>query len=102
MKKVLALEFGTNMFGKFKPDVKKRLQAVIDNPCQKTWEDAYSIILNAEGKMTTLWQAVIKFDWNMQQSKGCDEPWAHIPTQETIIKAINDAVLKNVGKKNLN
>jgi hypothetical protein len=97
--KTLALEFGTNLFGKLSTEVKERLQAVIDNPCQETWEDAYSIILNSSGKMTTLWQAVIKFDWDMQQSKPCDKPWSHIPTQETIIKAINDAIL---SKQNLN
>jgi hypothetical protein len=100
--KTLALEFGTNMFGKLKPEVKARLQAVINNPCQETWEDAYSIILNASGKTTTLWQAVIKHDWDMQQSKPLDSPWSHIPTSETIVKAINDAILKDVGKKNLN
>ena len=100
--KTLALEFGTNMFGKLKPEIKARLQAVIDNPCQKTWEDAYSIILNASGKMTTLWQAVIKFDWDMEQRKPLDAPWAHIPTQETIIKAINDAILVEVDKGQLN
>lgn len=102
MKKVIALEFGSNMFGKLKPEIKQRLQAVIDNPCQETWEDAYTIILNAEGKMTTLWQAVIKIDWNMPQRKGLDEPWSYIPSQETIIEAINNAILKDVGKKHLN
>jgi len=100
--KTLALEFGTNMFGKFKPEVKARLQAVINNPCQETWEDAYSIILNASGKMTTLWQAVIKYDWDMQQSKSMDSPWSHIPTKKMIIKSINDAILISTDKKNLN
>jgi len=100
--KTLALEFGTNMFGKLKPEIKKRLQAVINNPCQETWEDAYSIILNASGRMTTLWQAVIKIDWDMQQNKPLDSKWTHIPTQETIIKAINNAIFKDVGVKNLN
>lgn len=95
---VLALEFGTNMFGKLKPEIKERLQAVIDNPCQETWEDAYSIILTADGKMTTLWQAVVKFDWDMQLGKPLDLKWSHIPSKETIIKAINYAVFSS--KKN--
>lgn len=98
----LALEFGTNMFGKLKPDVKARLEAVIDNPCQETWEDAYTIIINAEKAMTTLWQAVISVDWDMQQSKPLDSKWTHIPTKETIIRAINLAVFKGDSKKNLN
>lgn len=102
MKKVIALEFASNMFGNLKPEVKARLQAVIDNPCQETWEDAYTIILNASGKMTTLWQAVIKIDWDMQQGKPLDAKWSHIPTQETIIQAINKAILKDAGKERLN
>jgi hypothetical protein len=102
MKKVIALEFGSNMFGKLKPEIKQRLQAVIDNPCQETWEDAYTIILNAEGKMTTLWQAVIKIDWNMPQRKGLDEPWPYIPSSETIKEAINLAIFKGEKPKNWN
>jgi hypothetical protein len=100
--KTLALEFGTNMLGKLKPEIKERLQSVIDNPCQETWEDAYSIILNANGKMTTLWQAVIKIDWYMQQRKPLDSKWSHIPTKETIIKAINNTILVEENIKNLN
>ena len=100
--KVIALEFGTNMLGKLKPEVKERLQAVIDNPCQETWEEAYSIILNGSGRMVTLWNAVIKFDWDMEQRKPLDAPWKHIPTQEMIIKAINDAILKEFDKVQLN
>jgi len=102
MNKTLALEFGTNMFGKLKPDVKKRLEAVIENPCQKTWEDAYSIILNSDGKMTTLWQAVIKVDWMFPTRKPLDSDWEKIPNRETIIEAINLAVFKGSSKKDLN
>ena len=98
----LALEFGTNMIGKLKPATKKKLEAVINNPCQETWEAAYTIILNGEGKMTTLWQAVIKIDWNMQQRKPLDDEWSYIPSKEIILKAINNAVFKNVGKQGLN
>ena len=102
MKKVIALEFGTNLFGNLKPEIKNRLQAVIDNPCQETWEDAYSIILNADAGMTTLWQAVIKIDWDMPQRKPLDAPWSYIPSQEIIIEAINNAILKDASKSQLN
>lgn len=107
MKKVIALEFGTNMFGKLKPEIKKRLQAVIDNPCAETWDDAHSIILNASGKVTTLWQAVLLVDPTFQRSAGYNmddhtTKWKTIPSQETIIEAINNAILKDVGRKNLN
>ena len=56
------LDWFSNMFGALKPDIRKRLMRVINNPTEKTWDNAYSIILNGEGKMTTLWQAVIKVD----------------------------------------
>ena len=100
--KTLALEFGTNMFGKLSQETKNRLQAVIDNPCQDTWEDAYSIILSSEGRMTTLWQAVIKIDWSMQQRKPLDSEWDYIPSQETIIQAIKNTVFKSADKRVLN
>jgi len=100
--KTLALEFGTNMFGKLKPEIKKRLQAVIDKPCQKTWDDAYSIILNASGQMTTLWNAVRKVDCEMPNRRGLNEKWSHIPTSETIIKAINLTIFNEESKQKLN
>jgi hypothetical protein len=90
----LALEFGTNMFGSLKPEIKARLQAVIDNPCQETWEDAHCIILCNKGRMTTLWQAVIKIDWDMPQRKGHDDKWGYIPSSEMITKAINQTIFK--------
>ena len=103
MKKILALEFGTNMFGKLKPEVKARLQAVIDNPCQETWDEAHSIIINGSGKMKTLWQAVLLVDPTFQRSAGYNmdthtSKWKTIPSQQTIIEAINDAILKDVDK----
>jgi len=99
MNKTLALEFGTNLFGNLSQEIKERLQAVIDNPCHKTWEDSYSIILNGNGKMTTLWQAVCKVDWMFQQRKGCDEDWVRIPPKETIIEAIKKAVFKEAEQE---
>jgi hypothetical protein len=96
----LALEFATNMLGgKLKPEIKARLQAVIDNPCQDTWEEAYTIIINGEGRMTTLWQAVIAIDWDMPQRKPLDAPWSYIPSREIIIKAINEATLSLENKQ---
>ena len=97
----LALEFGTNMFGKLNPEIKERLQAVIDNPCQDTWEDAFSIIVNFEGEMTTLWTAVIAIDWDMPRSKPMDSPWSYIPSSKIIVEAIKKATL-SLKKDQLN
>ena len=99
---ILALDFGSNIFGKLKPEIKARLKAVIDDPCQETWDNSYSIILNANGKMITLWQAVCKVDWMFPQSKPSDSEWSKIPSRETIIEAINLAVFKGNSKQELN
>jgi hypothetical protein len=96
--KILALEFGTNLFGKLSTEVKERLQAVIDNPCQETWDEAYSIILTMK-PMKTLWQAVAEIDPDMRREKPHGSLWFKIPEREVIIQAINNAIL---GKQNLN
>lgn len=94
MKNFISLEFATNLFGVIKPEIKKRLQAVIDNPNQDTWEDAHSLIVNNKGRMTTLWNAVIKVDSSFPKSKPLDAPWTKIPTSETIIKALRLAIFE--------
>jgi len=97
----LALEFGTNLFGKLKPEIKKRLQAVIDNPCQETWEDTYSIILTFR-PVITLWQAVLKVDKNMPiRRRSGDAKWDYVPNSKTIIKAIKEVIF-NPTKEQLN
>jgi len=98
----LSLEFATNMFGALKPDIKARLQAVIDNPCQETWEDAHCIILNGSGRMKTLWNAIHTVRPDFCNSKGCDAPWDEIPTSEEIVQAIKNVVFKSETKKPLN
>lgn len=98
--KTLALEFASNLFGKISPETKEKLQKVIDNPCEKTWDNAYHIILN--GKMKTLWQAVLEVDNTYLTSKPCNEPWPVIPTKETIIKAIRVAVFNGTNEKLIN
>jgi len=94
----LALNFCTNLFGNIKPDVQKRLQAVIDNPNQKTWDDAHCLIISSE-RFKTLWQAVLEVDPTFQRSAKYDmdthtTKWDSIPTSETIVKAIQNTVLK--------
>ena len=98
-KETLALEFATNMFGSIKPEIKKRLEKVINKPNQKNWDDAYTIIINSSGTMTTLWQAVLKVDPQMPRSKGIDDKWGYIPSSETIIQAIQNAVLSPVNEQ---
>jgi len=91
MKTTLALEFGNNIFGKLKPEIKAKLQAAIDNPCQDTWDEAYSIILRTN-PMVTLWQAVAKIDPEMCKRKPHGSPWCKIPDRDVIVQAINKTI----------
>ena len=93
--KTTVLNFATNLFGKnLSPDIKQRLEAVIENPNQDTWEDAHSIIINGAGRTSTLWQAVLFVDPQFIRSKPFDAPWTQIPSSETIMKAIRAAVFQ--------
>lgn len=93
-----AIDRATNMFGALSDEVRERLMAVITDPNPETWDDAYSIIVNAEGIMhRTLWQAVISVDPNMPRKGGSmDAPvaerWPYVPDTYTILLAIQNAV----------
>lgn len=94
----IAIQFCTNLFGTVKPEVQKRLQAVIDNPTQETWDDAHCLIISSK-RFKTLWQAVLEVDPTFQRNATYDmethtTKWDRIPTRETIIKAIQNTVFK--------
>jgi hypothetical protein len=98
MLNVLATRRATNLYGPLSAEVRQRLDAVVSDPTNETWEDAHSIILNSKG-FRTLWQAVIKADPTFPttgprtDSKGNQiTPWARIPSRELLIEAINAAV----------
>jgi len=69
--------------------VKTRLQELLANPCQETWESAHPIIITASG--TTMWQAVMAVDPDFPRSKSWEEPWPKIPDQLTLYRAIRHA-----------
>ncbi len=94
MKKTIALEFATNLSGNISPEIKARLQAVINNPCEATWEDTYSLIINGSGKSMTLWQAVLIVRPDFTQSKSSGSLWKVIPSSADIVSAINEAVFR--------
>ena len=101
-KTVLSLEFATNMFGKLKPEIKERLQAVIENPCQETWEDAHSIIINGSGRMKTLWNAIHTVRPDFCNRKPLNVPWEEIPTSEEIVQAIKNVAFTNESRTKIN
>jgi hypothetical protein len=95
------LGLASNYHGKLSADVRARLEAVVADPSNETWDDAHSIILNADnwpGLGLTLWQAVIAVDPTFprvgprlaEDSRNISQ-WERIPTAETIRQAINYA-----------
>ena len=97
-----------NMFGALNGELRVRLMAVLKDPTEATWDDAYSIILRDEGLGLTLWKAVIAVDpsfarvrgpvtaWVDDDSElgGHSEPvsgWSRVPSSDTIIQAISYA-----------
>ena len=95
--------FCENVFGKVKPDIQKRLQAVMDNPTPETWDDAHSIIIGGRN-FRTLWQAVLIIDPSFQRSAPYDmdthtTKWRTVPSKETIRAAIKLIAEKNLERK---
>lgn len=86
----LELSLSRNLFGPLKSAQRKRLQALVNHPSQKTWNNAYSMAVGSDGWMT-LWQAVLAVRPSFCPSKPCDEPWPEIPSRETIVAALQYA-----------
>lgn len=100
------LNLASNPLGPLSGEVRVRIVAVIERPCDETWDDAHCVILNRESWMT-LWQAVMAIDptfptagpvtsWVEDDGPlgGHSEPvsgWERIPDAETIIQAVNYA-----------
>lgn len=87
-----------NIFGRLSHDVQARLQAVIDNPCIETWEDAHGIIVQTMPRMLTLWQAWVAIDLDAPRvGRQVDlegnviREWQRIPSSFTILRALKFA-----------
>jgi hypothetical protein len=102
------LNKANNLFGALDGELRARLVAAITVPCEETWDDAYSIILDRESH-TTLWLAVLAVDpefataqapvtrWVADTSElgGHSEPvsgWSRTPGAEAIRQAIAYAI----------
>ncbi len=86
-----------NFYGALPEPMISRLQAVIDSPNQRTWNDAYSIIVGADGWMT-LWQAVLEVDSSFPRVGTSQDlqgrilrPWPRVPDSFTLCRAIRYA-----------
>ena len=85
-----------NMFGSLNAECRGRLEAVLDNPTEETWDEAYSLIVGKDG-FTTLWQAWVKVDPAAPRSGPADEMagkrsrwWPSIPDQLTLYRALRE------------
>lgn len=76
-----------NLFGPLDGECRARLRAVLRNPTEETWEDAYSLIISVN-PLSTLWQAWTAIDPTAPRSKPCDGPWPKIPDVVTLRRAI--------------
>ena len=83
-----------NMFGPLNAECRSRLQRVLDSPTAETWDDAYSLIVGADG-FTTLWQAWVKVDSSAPRAGPCHDMdgnqirgWPRIPDQLTLYRAL--------------
>jgi len=78
-----------NMFGQVKPDVQKRLEAVLREQTNKTWDDAHCIIVDG---FNTLWQYVIRLDPSFPKSARLGEnyetQWERVPNKNLLIAAL--------------
>lgn len=75
---------------KLSNDARIRLQNVIDNPCQQTWEDTFRMVIGSDGR-TTLWQALIctSKEFPIEQQMG--SKWEVIPKKGDLIRALRFA-----------
>lgn len=81
----------TNLYGPLPAKIRQRIRAVLENPCQETWEEAHALIISETGMMT-LWQAWIAVDPKAPVSRPCDRSWPRIPDPFTLYRAIRLAV----------
>lgn len=84
------------MFGSLNTECRGRLEAVLDNPTEETWDEAYSLIVGKDG-FTTLWQAWVKVDPAAPRSGPADDMagkrirgWPSIPDQLTLYRALRE------------
>ena len=78
-----------NMFGAVRPEVQRRLEAILRDVNGDTWDDAHCIILDGSG---TLWQYVCYLDPTFPRSARHDEDyktiWERLPTKKQLLEAL--------------
>lgn len=82
------LDHCRNVYGPLSRSERVRLQAVLRNPTEETWEAAHSLIIAVRGGCITLWDAWVQIDPKAPSSKVPSLYWPRIPDQFTLYRAI--------------
>lgn len=89
------LEKCKNWFGhEITNDIKDRIKAFFRNPCEDTWNDIHSIIINEDGK--TIWNCWITLDPTAPKSATMREDsllrydWERIPDRFLVYRIIKE------------
>ena len=85
----------SNLYGELDADVRARLDAFFEDPCEETWEDVHSLVISA-GSWATFWQAVLAVDPSFVRSKPNRKPWPRVPDFFTARRALEH--VRNGGK----
>jgi len=98
--KAPAIEFTTNMFGFLPAYIKSALYNYLEFPTHDHWEEIYSCHI-ANGKVSTVWQAVLAVDPTFPQTIPMDSQgnvrWPRIPSPALLQKAIANVVFNNLN-----
>lgn len=82
----------TNLYGPLVPELRARIDALIEDPTPATWDDAYTIIVNGD-TFTSLWQAVLHVDPSFPaRINNGTWRWQTAPTREVVLAALHAAV----------
>lgn len=97
--KTQSLTFAKNMFGNLSPEYINRIENYLENPTVHNWDDVSGIIINANGKMRTIWQAVIGELPTFPRTGRAEDfagnvvkEWERIPSPKIVIQAIQNNV----------
>ena len=110
---LLGLDQLNNYWGALQPQIRRRLLAVVKDPSERNWNNAYSVILRygpGFGVGLTLWQAWIAIDpkalrvgprkWQKRMGgKWYRDEWVRWPDAETIFDAIRHAATASVRSR---
>lgn len=101
---LIELDLARDGFGNpLDPGIRRKLVALLENPCQETWDEAHGIILCPHGGFgTTVWKAVLAVDptfpvtgkaWRRlgNGERVVTAPWPRIPDLDLLLRALRYA-----------